>query len=89
MEGSLSRNDTLAATCWSDDNISFAVIRGSIRAALIKRIYLELWLVGVRLVSCFPFHFFPFFSFRTEQVEIPHTFRRWVNCGKLDRKTKR
>lgn len=31
MEGSLSRNDTLAATCWSDDNISFAVIRGSIR----------------------------------------------------------
>lgn len=89
VEGSLSRNDTLAATCWSDDNISFAVIRGSIRAALIKRIYLELWLVGVRLVSCFPFRFFPFFSFRTEQVEIPHTFRGWVNCGKLDRKTKR
>lgn len=67
MEGSLSRNDTLAATCWSDDNISFAVIRGSIRgldkANLSGAVVFGLLLVFLSI-------FFFFFSFGTEQAEI-------------------
>lgn len=69
MEGSLSRNDTLAATCWSDDNISFAVIRGSgIRA--VDKANLSEAVVAVFLL----FHFFPFFFFWNKLKFL--TFRR-------------
>lgn len=69
MEGSLSRNDTLAATCWSDDNISFAVIRGSGIRAVDKA---NLSVVGVFLL--FLSIFFPFFLL--EQIDVKFlTFR--------------
>lgn len=58
MEGSLSRNDTLAATCWSDDNISFAVIRGSGIRAVDKANLSE---AVVAVFFSFPFFFLFFF----------------------------
>lgn len=71
VEGSLSRNDTLAATCWSDDNISFAVIRGSgIRA--VDKANLSEAVVAVFLL--FLSIFFPFFLL--EQIDVKFlTFR--------------
>lgn len=71
MEGSLSRNNTLAATCWSDDNISFAVIRGSgIRA--VDKANLSEAVVAVFLL--FLSIFFPFFLL--EQIDVKFlTFR--------------
>lgn len=71
MEGSLSRNDTLAATCWSDDNISFAVIRGSGIRAVDKANLSE----AVVAVFLFLSIFFPFFLL--EQIDVKFlTFRR-------------
>lgn len=77
-QGSYSRNDTPVTTCWSDDNISFAVIRAGNYA--VDKTYLSAACArGMDpIVLCFPLRLV--FAFSLSLVaEIFRFVARFVN----------
>lgn len=85
-QGSYSRNDTPVTTCWSDDNISFAVIRAGNYA--VDKTYLSAACAhGMDpIVFCFPLRLFFAFSLSLHRLvaEIFRFFARFVNNSKAE-----